>query len=104
MLTIENIISLYTQGLETHLRQIPHPERLKGECLDTSPLVINIYLPAIESEEDYYITILHEFIHARDISLKEDAVETEALLTFQHTPYIVDFIFQLYPNLKRKIM
>lgn len=100
MLTIKQIIKLYQEGVDICFKRKPHPDRLKGE-FDPASLEVIVYLPAQESEQDMGITVLHEFIHARNNSRHilaeiDSAIENEALETYKKRPYILELINQLY--------
>ena len=74
---------------------------LKGESYGAE--TITIYVDAIESPDDFHITLLHEFIHARDV-LKgrrtsescDPWVEPEAVETYHRRPELVGLIKELY--------
>ena len=107
MLTIHQLVKLYEEGVNIHFKEKPSPKGFKGEY-DPSSLEILIYTPAIESKSDEDLTILHEFVHARDdiysskIAYIQDTIqyeqetEQEALKTYKKRPYLLDFIMQLY--------
>ncbi len=107
MLTINQLVKVYEEGVNMHFKKQPSPNGFKGEY-DPNSLEVFIYTPAIESKSDEDITILHEFVHARDdvyysktqyikdITQYEQETEQEALKTYKKKPYILDFIMQLY--------
>ena len=112
MLTIKQIIKLSEESLEVKLKKkvLPELSYVKGEY-DPSEKIIIVYLPNVESEEDFNLTLLHEFVHARDdlISgfvqeenhsvidyLFELSVESEAVETYENRPEIIDLIKDLY--------
>ncbi|MFC1837649.1 hypothetical protein ACFLYW_03110 [Thermodesulfobacteriota bacterium] len=100
MLTKKEVIQLYRDGLEVRLRRKRHPEKLKGDY-DPSHFEISIFLPELISEFEFGITLLHEFIHARDerkgvTHKNEEKVEAEARATNDKRPYILEFIKDLY--------
>jgi hypothetical protein len=103
MLTIKEIIQLYRHGLEVRLRRKKHPKSLKG-YYDPSHFEINIFLPDLVSEFDFGVTLLHEFVHARDDrkSGQDDSdesgerVEAEARETHDKRSYILELIKELY--------
>lgn len=109
MLTIHQLVKIYEEGVNIHFKEKPSPKGFKGEY-DPSSLEILIYTPAIESKSDGDLTILHEFVHARDdvysskivyiqdIIQYEQETEQEALKTYKKKPYIIDFILQIYRN------
>ena len=95
--------------MDISFKRKQHPAGFKGEY-DPGSLEVIVYLPQIESRSDKDITILHEFVHARD-DVKaarqdklrrgadnelEDAVEKEAVETYQKRAYVLEFIKQLY--------
>ena len=107
MLTINQLVKVYEKGVEVHFKKSPSPKGFKGEY-DPGSLSVLIYIPAIESKYDEDVTLLHEFIHARDdiyfsktqyirdIDEYEQETEQEALKTYKKRPHIIDFISQLY--------
>lgn len=106
MLTKKDIIQLYQDGLEVKLRRKKHPAKLKGDY-DPSHFEISIFLPELVSEFEFGITILHEFIHARDErkgvqDKKDEKVEEEARATNDRRPHVLELIKDLYQigNLK----
>ena len=79
--------------------------RIKGEY-DPQALEISIYPKNNTSRSDLDITLLHEFIHARDdvksarsVDSAEKDVEKEAKQTYRLHPYVLRFIKELY-NIK----
>ncbi len=100
MLTTKQIIKLYQEGVDLRFKRKPHPDRLKGE-FDPASLEVIVYLPAQESEYDMGITVLHEFIHARNSLSRsfyevKSSVENEALETYKKRHYLLALISQLY--------
>ena len=100
MLTRKDVIQLYRDGLEVKLRRKKHPAKLKGDY-DPSHFEISIFLPQLVSEFEFTITLLHEFIHARDErrnvqDKKEETVEEEARATNDSRPYVLELIKDLY--------
>jgi len=79
MLTIKDIIELYQEGVNLEFKNGRHPDGLKGVwCLPEQE--IRVYLPSMDSETDKYITIIHEFLHARDhIILDINSIEEKAI-------------------------
>lgn len=65
MLSKNNVIQLYNDGLVIRWRRKKHPQQLKGE-FDPAAFEVNIYTKHLLSEHDRDLTLLHEFIHARD--------------------------------------
>ena len=103
MLTIEDIKRVCEEGITLRFKRKPAPDRRKGE-FDPLTLEAKVFLPDQESREDRDITILHEFIHARDNigghryyrDRKGYNVEREAANTYKYRPYVLQFIKQLY--------
>lgn len=102
MLTKKDVLRLYDEGLEIKFRRKRNPEKLKGDY-DPASQQINIYLPHIASGQERDITILHEFIHARDdgkIVVSKNScsagVEREAIRTYTNRPYVLALIKELY--------
>lgn len=118
MLTIEQIIKLHDSGVTINFSD--EPSEMKG-CYDPSTTDITIFSNSLESEEDYCITLLHEFIHAKDDlfydnkdisdhlsglvssnpyngnrSVYERDTEEEALTVYNKMPHILDFIKKIY--------
>mgnify|MGYP001577747382 CR=1 FL=1 len=107
MLTKKDISRIYNKGVSLRFRRKFTSER--GDY-DPSNLEINIYLYSHNSSQgDMDITILHEFIHARDdvlvksfreknLSEKEleERVEDEAIQTYEKNPGIIKFIREVY--------
>lgn len=101
MLTLNQIIKLYEEGIEIRFNKNRKEKYLKGyyEFPD-----ITIYTRNIESKEDMHVTILHELIHARNHLKKnnrkaidkEKQVEREALETYSERPYLIEFIKNVY--------
>lgn len=99
MLNIPQIIELYKEGLDLHIKR-SHPLNLKGE-FDPSQMEIFIYSYNLESDYDRNITILHEFIHARDDIIYgklriEDNVEKEAIDTYNRFPLLLELIGEIW--------
>jgi hypothetical protein len=103
MLTRKDVTQLYRHGLEVRLRRKKHLKKLKGDY-DPSQFEISIFLPELVSEFEFSVTMLHEFIHARnDWKNGEDEsdelcekVEAEARETHDKRPYILELIKELY--------
>ena len=100
MLNKKEVTQLYRDGLEVRLRRKRHPENLKGDY-DPSRFEISIFLTDLASELEFNITLLHEFIHARDerkgvLFKKDKTVEAEARKTNDKRPQILEFIKDLY--------
>jgi hypothetical protein len=103
MLSKKDIMALYYDGVELKFRRKKHPRGLKGDH-DPSASEINIYTANIVSEYERDITILHEFIHARndrkDFFDENDEgcekVEREAKQTYRNRPYVLGLIKELY--------
>ena len=106
MLTRKEVTQLYRDGLEVRLRRKRHPQKLKGDY-DPSRFEISVFLADLASEFEFGITLLHEFIHARDerrgvLDKNDETVEAEARKTSDKRPHILEFIKDLYhiDNLK----
>jgi hypothetical protein len=100
MLTRKEVTQLYRDGLEVRLRRKRHPEKLKGDY-DPSHFEISVFLADIATEFEFGITLLHEFIHARDErngvpDKNDEMVEAEARKTNDKRPHILGFIKELY--------
>jgi len=112
MLTISQITRIYSECIDIKFKNKPHPEGLKGEY-DPAALEVIVYRPAVKSSEDRDITLLHEFVHARDdtkaarltcaedydgkaVQLMEQKTEQEAIETYEKRPYALEFIKQIY--------
>lgn len=100
MLTIEDVVALCEEGVGICFRRKPHPESVSGEW-DPARLEINIYKRQISSDYEFGLTILHEFIHARndllsDMADDDEEVEREAVLTYDNDNAVLDFITNLY--------
>ena len=102
MLSKKDVLTLYDEGLEIKFRRKPHPDKLRGEY-NPGAFQVNIYSPAITSGRERDLTILHEFIHARDDrqgTVNEHAcragVEDEARKTFDKRPEVLMLIKELY--------
>ncbi len=103
MLSKTDILTLYYNGTEIKFRRKKHPRELKGDH-DPSASEINIYTAHIASEYERDITILHEFIHARNdhkgfFDETDEGcmkVEKEAKQTYRQRPYVLALIKELY--------
>jgi len=113
MLTIEDIVELYEEDelviIFKKINKKIGPKTLKGEY-NTEKNINNSYYPPeifiyeqmIENEEDLDITLLHEFIHAKnDLILglfieDDEQVEKEAQETYKKAPEVVEFIKDFY--------
>ncbi len=101
MLSIPDVKRLEEEGVEVRLMRGRHPEGLKGWWLPDE-LEARIYLPSITSEKEIDITILHEFIHARNWLITtrhkdwERVVNKEAKDTYRKRPNVVYFIKCIY--------
>ncbi len=101
MLTLNQIIKLYEEGIEIKFSKDRKEKYLKGYYEFPE---ITIYNNNMESREDMYITILHELIHARNQQKNKDKgainrekqVEKEALKTYSKKPYLIEFIRNIY--------
>jgi len=102
MLSKKNVIQLYNDGLVIRWRRKKHPQQLKGE-FDPAAFEVNIYTRHLLSEHDRDLTLLHEFIHARDDHKGlpnnrtcSPQVEQEAEATYQRRPEVLALIKELY--------
>ncbi len=102
MLTKNNVIQLYNDGLAIRRHRKKHPQQLKGEY-DPVGFEVNIYTPHLTSERDRDMTLLHEFVHARDDckGLRSNRacsprVEREAEETYLRRPEVLALIKELY--------
>jgi hypothetical protein len=100
MLTIEQVIRCVEEGISIEFKK-SGPKGIKGEY-DPSTQRISIYVNNLGSPMDMGLTILHEFIHARDDigsargECAESKVEREAMLTYRNAPHVIRFIRQIY--------
>jgi len=100
MLTIDQVNEIYQEGFDLRLKRTPHPG-FKGE-IDPSTYEIIIYQSNTESQYDKDITILHEFLHARDelnASLEAadcSLIDREAEYIYNNHPYVLAYIKDLY--------
>ena len=102
MLSKNNVIQLYNDGLAIRWRRKNHPQQLKGE-FDPAAFEVNIYTRHLLSEHDRELTLLHEFIHARDDRKGlynkracSPQVEREAEATYLRRPGVLALIKELY--------
>ena len=109
MLSKSAVRMAYEKGLETRLSIRLHPQGNRG-LYDPQTKRIFVYLSAISSWYDFYITLLHEFIHARDDLIRsisdfkstEARVDQEARKTYQKRPKTLELIIELYNLRKRR--
>ena len=100
MLTICQVNRIYQEGFDLFIRGVCR-SGIKGE-FDPGALEINIYQKNVESEYDMDITILHEFIHARDEVLSGSRladcrlVDMEAVRTYEENPHVLRYIKELF--------
>ena len=100
MLTIDHVIQLCEDGVGICFKRKPHPLGFKGEW-DVSTLGIYIFVPHCNSLADRDITLIHEFIHARNDLIFDNEnpdmdIENEALETYMQTQGVLDSIKELY--------
>ena len=101
MLTLNQIIKLYEEGIEIEFSKSRKEKYLKGYYEFPE---ITIYTRNIESREDMHITILHELIHARNqqknndqkVINREKQVEKEAQKTYSKRPHLIELIKNIY--------
>ena len=116
MLTIDQIVKVSEKGVNVLFKDTPSHFGYKGIYEPGSHRII-IYKQAIESPYDLCITLLHEFVHARDDILYshifftntqgrvsdisdafeyEEATEQEAINTYKENSDVLDLIKELY--------
>lgn len=102
MLEKKDVLRLFDEGLEIKFRRKPHPDGLRGEY-DPAAFQVNIYSPAIPSRQEQDLTLLHEFIHARDDRngvvnhhACRSGVEQEACETRERHPEVIRLIRELF--------
>ena len=116
MLTINHIDKVLRKGVELSLENTANPLGYKG-VYEPGLQKITIYNKAISSLYDFDITLLHEFVHARDDILYsyifftdkqgrvsdisdvieyEQATELEAILTYDHNSDALNYIKEFY--------
>jgi hypothetical protein len=101
MLRIEDIIKLWEEDLIVKIKRKPHPEYLKGE-FDPQTSEISIYPDQHKTKKELYLTILHEFYHAKDYLIRgsdkdnEELADKEAERTYKNRPEVLEMIKQLW--------
>ena len=116
MLTINQIDKVLKKGVKLSLENTANQLGYKG-IYEPGLQKITIYNKAISSLYDFDITLLHEFVHARDDILYsyvfftdkqgrvsdisdvieyEQATESEAILTYNHNSDVLDYIKEFY--------
>lgn len=106
MLTASQVIALcQEEGIVVKLKRTALDNKVQGDYVQADHEVI-LYLPNITSQSDFDLTLLHEFIHARDDykywrtserqSKIEKEVENEALKTYNCNPSVLELIKELY--------
>ena len=116
MLTIDQIVKVSEKGVNILFKDTPSHFGYKGIYEPRTHTII-IYKKAIESPYDLCITLLHEFVHARDDILHsyifftnsqgrvsdisdsfeyEKATEQEAVNTYEENRDVLDLIKKLY--------
>ena len=110
MLNINEIIKTQ-QRLDIFLKKDLDLEGFKG-LYNPDKQKITIFYSNIQDKKDMDLTLLHEFIHARDdicyskiyyikdIIDYETSTENEAIETYQEKPHILKLIKDLY-NIKK---
>jgi len=101
MLTINNILKLYQEGIDIIVTN--KLSDIAGEW-DISNLCIWLYKRNIKSEKERDLTLIHELIHAKEDlidykGLDEAQVEEEAVQTYLKKPYIIEFLKEMEKNL-----
>ncbi len=105
MLNIEKVCRLYSAGVDVKMRRkCSSDDPLNKGLWDLSLWEVNVYIPNMESKEDLYITLIHEFIHAqKDYSNhrqgEDRLVEELAQKIYHENPNLPLEIIELY-NLK----
>ena len=102
MLTIEEIRKIRKRGVTLRYSR-SKKEKIKGEYIHDNLEVI-IYKSNIISSYDNEMTILHEFVHARDYisgyrygqSRKHYSVEREARRTYSNRSDVLQYIKKIY--------
>jgi len=109
MLKIKDILKL-RDGLELILKREITSEEFKGLYEPDSKRII-IFYSNIKNKKDMDLTLLHEFVHARDhicysniryisdIGNYEKSTEKEAIKTYIKKPHILRLIKDIY-NIK----
>lgn len=101
MLTIEDIVAL-SENVNVHVNWHQQRHEDKGQWGKGETDDVILYMKNIVSQEDLDITILHEFVHARDNCLlerefvPESEVENEAVETYKNAPEVLSIIKQFY--------
>lgn len=117
MLTIDDIILSYKEGVEIIYSNEPQIYGLKGEY-DSGEMKSIVYLNNNVNKKDLCCTIFHELIHARDfilnkpecefynprrnavqqqgLDLYEEFVENEAIETYNKQPELINFIEEIF--------
>jgi hypothetical protein len=102
MLSLSDVSYLYYEGVDLKLRRKLSLENpLRKGLWDPGFNEVNIYLPQIESKEDFYLTLLHEFIHAikdynKGNSGEDNEVDDLALKIMQENPNLPKEILDFY--------
>ncbi|MBT4334300.1 hypothetical protein HOD61_00590 [archaeon] len=105
MLTIDDVIDICEEGYEISLtNQPPSFYPIAMGYIEPDKSLINIYVDNIPSMKEYNITLLHEFIHAKNelggfadhLFNEEDLFEVDAVETYNKTPEVAEFIIDLY--------
>ncbi len=100
MLTINQVNKIYQEGFDIRVTRAHHPG-FKGE-IDPSTLEIFIYQSNVESQYDKDITILHEFLHAKDelksnlSSTRCSNIDKQAVWIYNNKPHVLQYIKDLY--------
>lgn len=99
MLTLCQVVRVCEAGVEVKLVS-GCGVSLCGEY-DPGLKEVIIYRKNIFSEDDFRVTLLHEFIHARDdvygwCDPSEDVVEAEAERTLRERRYVCEVLLELY--------
>jgi len=94
MLTINNILKLYDEGVDIVITN--KLSNIAGEW-DISNLCVWLYKRNIKSKRERDITLVHELGHAKEDlicykGLDEVQIEEEAVQTYLKKPYVIEFL------------
>lgn len=91
---VEDIISLYEDGLDFLVLK-GSPRHPRG-TYDEGENLIRIYSRSVRDEDDYRITIAHEFIHAAHPDWSEVRTEMTARMLNMNHPEYIDLIMSVF--------
>jgi hypothetical protein len=101
VLSVDDIIRLYEEGVKIRFRRKPDPGGDRGDY-DPDRLEVNVYLSHNESREDLELTILHELYHAKDDIINdrdyspERLAEKEAKRTYRCRPEVLETVKEMW--------